>query len=128
MKNALIVGVGGFIGCLLRYLASLGVYRLLDAPKFPYPTFLVNVGGCLLTGFLNVLIGDTQEVGQPAELRLLLIVGLLGGFTTFSTFGYESLELLRDGKEALALLNVVAHIVGGFAAVWLGMKSARFVR
>lgn len=123
MKNALAVGIGGFCGCIARYLAGVLVLRFFAAPVFPYATLIVNVVGCLLIGFLGVLAESTSLI-SPA-LQLFLIVGLLGGFTTYSAFGYQTLVLARDGRMALAVLNVSAHIILGLGAVWLGTLIAK---
>ena len=123
MRDALAVGVGGFFGCVARYLVGVLISRIFDAPDFPFATFVVNIVGCLLIGFLGVLAENTNLISPP--MQLLLIVGFLGGFTTYSAFGYQTLMLMRDGSLWLAFLNVAAHIVFGFGAVWLGMLTAK---
>jgi CrcB protein len=123
MKNALVVGLGGFFGCIARYLTSVLVVRLFDAPVFPYATLVVNIVGCLLIGLLGGLAENTNLISQPVQL--LLIVGLLGGFTTYSAFGHQTFMLARDGRMLLAVLNVSAHIILGLGAVWLGALIAQ---
>ncbi|HYY42694.1 MAG TPA: fluoride efflux transporter CrcB [Pyrinomonadaceae bacterium] len=125
MKNALAVGVGGFFGCIARYLTGVLIIRLLAAPVFPYATLLVNVVGCLLIGLLGGLAEHTQLLSP--QLQLLLIVGALGGFTTYSAFGYQTLALVHEGRMLSAGLNVAAHITLGLSAVWLGELIARQV-
>ena len=125
MQNALAVGVGGFFGCIARYLVGVLVSRLFDEPTFPLATFVVNIVGCLLIGFLGTLAENTELISPP--MQLLLIVGFLGGFTTYSAFGYQTLTLMRDGSLLFAFLNVAAHIVFGFGAVWLGALIAKWI-
>ena len=96
MDRILIVGCGGFIGAVLRYLVSLGTLRLLGTPL--YATLVVNVVGCLLIGFLGGLAEERQYLGP--QLRLFLFVGLLGGFTTFSSVAYETAQILRTGSTS----------------------------
>ncbi len=91
------VGIGGFIGSLFRFGVSGFVHRLLPFATFPYGTLAVNVSGCLVIGILGGL-AESRQVISP-ELRLFLFLGVLGGFTTFSTFGYETIELLRDAEH-----------------------------
>lgn len=123
MKQALIVGAGGFVGCIARYGVGVLVARLLGTPVFPYATFVVNVVGCLLIGVLGGL-AHTTRVLSP-ELQLLLITGMLGGLTTYSTFGYQAVMLLRDGHVVTAVLFVATHLLLGLSAVWLGLWLVR---
>ena len=90
----LLVGAGGFVGSVLRYGLSGAVHRLLPFAAFPYGTLAVNVVGCLAIGLLAGWSEARQVIGP--ELRLFLFIGLLGGFTTFSTFGYETFEMARS--------------------------------
>ena len=118
MRQILIVGLGGFAGSILRYLLSGWVQRLADTPLFPYGTLSVNVLGCLAIGLLGGW-ADNAGMFSPST-RLFLLVGVLGGFTTFSTFGYETMALLRDRAMAGAFLYVGLHLLLGFGAVALG--------
>lgn len=118
MQNILIVGMGGFIGASLRYLLSGWVQRLSGQAGFPYGTIAVNLLGCLLIGFLGGLAVNRGLFAS--ESRLFLLIGVLGGFTTFSTFGYETLTLLRDGQLVIAITNVGIQVVIGVVAVWIG--------
>ena len=122
MLKILMVGLGGAGGSILRYLASGYVQQLLNSATFPYGTLVVNVLGCLIIGFLSEL-AEAHGMFTP-ETRALVLIGMLGGFTTFSTFGNESMNLLRDGESALALINIGASILFGLAAVWLGRTAA----
>jgi CrcB protein len=111
------VGIGGFLGAIGRYGLS-GVAHRLYTGSFPLGTFTVNVAGCFLLGSLMTLVEDRQLFS--ANTRLLLTIGLLGSFTTFSTLGYETLQLVRDRVFHLAILNILANVVLGIAAVILG--------
>ncbi len=123
MQNALAVGMGGFLGCIARYLVGVMVAHLVAAPVLPYATLLVNVVGCLLIGVLSTLA--ERPAGLSPPLQLFLMVGLLGGFTTYSTFGYQTVTLARTGQGGLALLNVAAHLLLGLGAVWCGIWLAQ---
>jgi CrcB protein len=118
MHKMILVSVGGFIGAALRYLISGGVQTLTQSIAFPYGTLAVNVMGCFLIGLCSHLV--ESQIGMSAEVRLLLMVGLLGSFTTYSTFSNETINLLQDQRLFLAFLNVVTHIILGLAAVLLG--------
>ncbi|MDH5805152.1 MAG: fluoride efflux transporter CrcB [Gemmatimonadota bacterium] len=119
--SSLLVGTGGFLGSVLRYSVSGAVYRLFPETTFPWGTLAVNVIGCGLIGALAGLTETRQLMGP--EVRLLVIVGVLGGFTTFSTFGYETINLLKAGGGVAALGNVALHITTCLTAVWIGMAA-----
>ena len=119
----LIVGAGGFIGSGLRYVTTVSVQRLFPDSAFPYGTLTVNVVGCLLIDYLAELI-LARQFADPA-LRLFVVAGLLGGFTTFSAFAYENLYLVQNSRALLALANVLLQVTLGFAAAWLGFQLAR---
>ena len=114
----LAVGFGGFFGCVARYLTGVLIIRLFDAPVFPYATLIVNVVGCFLIGLLGGLAEHTQLISP--QMQLFLMLGVLGGFTTYSAFGYQTLTLAHEGRMLLAVLNVAAHIILGLSAVGLG--------
>jgi len=120
----LLVGAGGFVGAAMRYVAG-GVVHRLVAPSFPWGTFFVNVAGCFAIGFFAVLAGEKGALGPSG--RLFWMVGVLGGFTTFSTFGYETFALAREGSHALAAGNVLGQVAVGLAAVWAGAVLARVI-
>ena len=122
MQNLLIVGAGGFVGAILRY----GTSQLLHArfeTRFPIGTIVVNVLGCLLIGALLTLALERESLSEQG--RLFLVVGLLGSFTTFSTFGYETFELLREEEYRTALLSMAGNFGLGLAAVAAGVWLAR---
>ena len=126
MLQLVMIGIGGFIGAVLRYLTSDLVQRL-SGSGFPYGTLAVNALGCLVIGFLAVL-AEERGIFTP-EARALVFVGVLGAFTTFSTFSYETSNLLRSGQALPALLNIGVQIGLGLVAVWTGMQLAlRFFR
>jgi CrcB protein len=118
MDKVLLVGLGGFLGSVLRYLVSGWVQDWTGRDSFPVGTLAVNVVGCLVIGLLSQLA--EARGAFSAEYRALVFVGILGGFTTFSSFGNETLNLWRDGQGSLALVNVAAQLVLGLGAVWLG--------
>ena len=125
MDKALLVGAGGFIGSVLRYWLSGAVQQSINNSSFPFGTLAVNLAGCLVIGFLSQL-AEARGVFTP-EARAFVFVGILGGFTTFSTFGNESMNLLRDGEGLPAVWNIGAHVFLGLAAVWLGRTLAYWI-
>ncbi len=125
MLNILFVGVGGFFGSIGRYLLSGAVYQLFPNLHFPIGTTVVNVSGCFLIGFITALV-EVRNLLSP-EVRVFLLIGILGGFTTFSTFGYETIALLRDGAFLSGLANVLIQVVFGISAVWLGYNVVRLI-
>ena len=122
LRTLLLIGTGGFIGSILRYLVSGYAQQLGKSLQFPFGTLIVNLVGCVLVGFVAE-IADHREI-VSGETRAFLIVGLLGGFTTFSAFGNETMTLMRDGEPWLALSNILGHIILGLFAVWLGYSAA----
>jgi CrcB protein len=120
MKQMLLVGLGGFIGAIARYKLGGWVLHHTADWRFPLSTFLVNLAGCFAIGLLAGL-ATRQHLFSP-ELRLFLLPGILGGFTTFSAFGYETFFLIRRGESQVAFSYVVLSVVCGLALVWLGFK------
>ncbi len=125
MIKLLIVGTGGFFGSVSRYLLSGWVHSALPFSRFPYGTLAVNVFGCLLIGFFAGL-ADTKNVLGP-DARLFLFIGFLGGFTTFSTFGHETMAFMRDAEGLKAFANIMLHITICLMAVWLGNVISRTI-
>jgi CrcB protein len=121
--NILLIAIGGAIGSVCRYLLSSAVLRALGT-LFPAGTFVVNVIGCFVFG---VIAGLTQErITISPEVRALLLAGVLGGFTTFSSYMNESFVLVREGQFMWAGLNLAGQVVTGFAAFWAAFSVASF--
>ena len=120
MKHLLLVGLGGGLGAAARYKLGGWVLHHTMGWRFPAGTFVVNVLGCLAAGLLAAYVERRDLLGP--ETRLLLFTGVLGGFTTFSAFGLETVYLLRRGESGVALANVVCSVIAGVAALWLAMK------
>jgi CrcB protein len=112
------VGIGGGIGSIFRYLTSVFVSRYFPA-SFPWATFTVNFTGCLLIGLLMGYFGRQQTI--DARFYGLFVTGFCGGYTTFSTFSSENIHLLQSGNSLTALLYIVASVLCGLLAVWLGL-------
>lgn len=117
LVHLLLVGAGGFVGSVARFASAAAISRF-SGGAFPWGTLTVNVAGCLLIGLLAGGLEARQLMATQA--RLLLIVGLLGGFTTFSAFGLETLELLREARWGAAGSYVAASLLLGVFAVWAG--------
>jgi CrcB protein len=122
MLNLVAIALGAAIGANLRYGLSTWAAQRLGA-TWPYGTFIVNVLGCLAIGVLLTLAATRLTLSEP--LRLFLVTGLLGGFTTFSTFGYESFTLITRGDWLGAGLYIGGSMIVGLAAVFLGASLAR---
>lgn len=125
MGKIFLVGIGGFSGAISHYLVSGFVYRFVEQSWLPYGTLVVNIFGCLFIGFLNGLF-ESRQVFTP-EVRLLIFIGFLGSFTTFSTFEFEIFNLVRDGQIFQAFSNLLLHLILGFGTVWFGYVIARLL-
>ena len=119
------MGVGGFVGSVLRYWVSGWVQQVTASAGFPFGTMAVNLLGCLVIGLFSQL-ADVRGVFTP-ETRALVFVGVLGGFTTFSTFSNETFNLFRDNEAVSALTNLTLQIALGLGAVWLGRTLAYWI-
>lgn len=117
MVKLLIVALGGALGAVARYGLGDLVHRYYPG-RFPLGTMVINILGCLALGAIMSLVEDRQSL-RP-EARLFLGVGICGAFTTFSTFGYETVQLMRDGSWGMAAVNVTVSVVVGLFAVWGG--------
>ena len=115
--NLLAVAIGGAIGAVARYLLSTFILRV-SGTLFPLGTFVVNVIGCLVFG--AIAGATTQRVEISPTVRLFLLTGILGGFTTFSSYAFESFVLVRDGQFLWATINVVGQVVAGLVGLWMG--------
>ena len=118
LVQALLVGLGGFVGSTFRFAVGGVVGKFAPFTAFSLPTLTVNVTGCLAIGAV-IGLAESREL-MTSELRHFLILGLLGGFTTFSALGLEAFSLLRDGFHLRATSSVLLHLGLGVAAVWLG--------
>ena len=116
--NAFLVGSGGFLGALARYGVSGLVHRQVPLSTFPYGTLVVNLTGCFAIGVVSGLAESRQLFGP--EFRTFALIGILGGFTTFSTFGNETFAMFRDEEYLLAASNIGGHVILSLALVWLG--------
>ncbi len=110
------VMLGGALGCGGRYVLSVWL-NPQAATTMPWGTLLVNVAGCLMIGWLSSFLSDASEA-----VRMGVLVGLLGGFTTFSSFGLEAMRMLQAGQVSTAVLYMMLSNLGGLAGVWLGLR------
>jgi CrcB protein len=117
VKLWILVAVGGALGSMARYGLTVLVSRYMP-PSFPYGTFIVNVVGCLVFGLVVGFAGDRVGIGTPG--RAFILIGILGGFTTFSSYTNETFVLLRNGQGLAASLNIVGQVAIGLAALWMG--------
>jgi CrcB protein len=122
LSQVLAIAAGGATGALLRFWMSGWAYTMLGR-GFPYGTLVVNVLGSLLIGVFSVLLIERLSLGP--EWRAAIIIGLLGGFTTFSTFSLETLNLIEAGAHGKALANVALSMVLCIAAAWVGVIAGR---
>jgi fluoride exporter len=118
LKNLLLAGLGGAIGTMLRF----GVYVLIKPVQFPVATLLINITGSLLIGFVLGL--TLKDIDFDNNWKIFLTTGICGGFTTFSAFSLENLQLLQQGKYFLTLAYILISIAAGILAAWLGFKLA----
>lgn len=109
--------VGGGVGSLARYMVGTAISERVGG-RFPLGTVIINITGSFLIGLVMTLL--TERFPAHPNWRLLCVTGVLGGYTTFSTFEYETLRAMHDGDHWIALLNVVGSVVLGYLAVWLG--------
>ena len=117
LLHLLIIGCGGFFGAVCRFLATTGVQHLLGKGIFPYGTLAVNMLGCFIMG---VCVSLAEKAHYSQEVKLLIMTGFLGAFTTYSTFGLESFTLLKD-QQYLAFFGYIGlHFVIGIVAIWCG--------
>lgn len=114
IKNLLLVGLGGGIGSMLRYATGL----LINSKHFPYATLTVNIIGSFIIGIIVAM--SIKEAGLPGQWKLFLATGICGGFTTFSAFSLENMELLQSGKPGMAIMYIMLSVVLGIGAAFLG--------
>jgi CrcB protein len=125
MGYVLLVGIGGFIGSALRYLVGGWVQQLSQSIAFPYGTLTVNLIGCFVIGLLSEL-AESHGLFSP-EARAVVLIGLLGGFTTFSTFSNETYNLARGGQTLTSFMYLGAHILFGLGFAWFGHIVAQLI-
>lgn len=123
-RSILLVGIGGLLGSIARYLIAV-LFAEKFTTSFPASTFTVNLLGCFLIGIIFA-VSEKGNILSP-EWRVFLTTGFCGGFTTFSTFSYESLRLLQDGEFLYLAINVAASVVLGLAATYLGILLIRSI-
>jgi CrcB protein len=124
MQRILLIGLAGAVGTIARYWVAEWTARRFGE-EFPAGTLVVNLLGCFLAGLLAYLLLERFVVSPT--IRTMLLVGLLGGFTTFSAFGLQSFNLLREGEIGFAILNIVVSNAAGLFMVWLGYSLAKIV-
>ena len=124
MWEIIAVAVGGSMGAVSRYLVSQFMAAKFGA-DLPYGTFIVNVVGCFIIGAFMTLI--TEKFAISSYWRLIVVVGFVGGLTTFSSLGYETFKLLENGSLSYALSNIALNLLFGFSAIWIGVVLARMI-
>lgn len=125
MYSVILIALGGALGSVFRFLLSTWTQTISKSIDFPYGTLTVNLIGCFVIGFLSQL-AEERGVFAP-ESRAFVFIGILGGFTTFSSFGNETINLLRDGETFNALANVGTNVIFGLMLVWFGRTVAYWI-
>lgn len=125
LYSVIFVALGGALGSVSRYLLGTWTQTLSKSIDFPYGTLTVNLIGCFLIGVLSQL-AETRGA-FTAESRAFIFIGILGGFTTFSSFGNDTINLFRDGEMLNALVNIGANVIVGLLLVWLGRTVAYLI-
>ncbi|MCB0308972.1 MAG: fluoride efflux transporter CrcB [Bdellovibrionales bacterium] len=124
MEKFIYVGLGGFLGAVMRYSVGTLLFPIAERWQFPLATLCVNCVGCFIMGIVATYFTTSSE--NPNEmLRIFLMIGMLGAFTTYSAFSYETLLLAQQSRFALGVLNAILHLVGGWLFVFLGMKACQ---
>jgi fluoride exporter len=119
-----IVGIGGFTGSILRFWLATYVGQRMGT-RFPYGTFIINVTGSFLIGFVMTVL--TEKTHLSPNWRYLIPIGFIGGYTTFSTFEFETLRAVQDGQFTIGTLNIVLSVLVGFLMVWTGAMVGKTV-
>lgn len=122
MGKYLMVGIGGFIGAIARFVLGSYIGNRLGS-RFPYGTFVINISGSFLIGVILTVLAE-RTTASP-NWRYLVPIGFIGAYTTFSTFEFETLRTAQDGQMTMAFLNVILSVVVGFIAVWAGAIAGR---
>ena len=124
MTKYLMVGIGGFLGSILRFWLG-GYIGNRMGTRFPYGTFIINCSGSFVIGFVVTLLAERTH--WSPNWRYLIPIGFVGGYTTFSTFEYETLRAVQDGSLVIAGLNLLLSVVVGFLAVWMGVMAGQAI-
>ena len=122
MRAIILVGIGGGIGSIFRYLTAMFVAKYFQ-PSFPWATFVANILGCLIIGLLLGFF-ERHQIINP-DLKYLFVTGFCGGYTTFSTFAAENVNLFNSGNSLTAFAYIAASIIVGLFAVWLGLMLTK---
>ena len=125
MLKLAMVGLGGAMGAISRYLVYEGALIWAKNAWLPLGTITVNISGCFIIGLLGGL-AETKDIFSP-EMRALIFIGFLGGFTTFSTFGFETFNFIRSGQPGMALANTILQVTAGLVAVWVGLSLSKLL-
>jgi len=125
LGKTIAVLLGGAFGTGMRYFLSTFVYSVIKQPSFPYANLIINVSGSFAIGLLAELF-DARLLVSPT-VRVAILTGVLGGYTTFSSFSFETYSLLRDGQMGLAFVNASGSVLLGLLAVWLGVRVAQMI-
>jgi fluoride exporter len=124
MNKYLVVGIGGFLGAIARFWLG-GYISNRMGTRFPYGTFVINMTGSFLIGFILTLLAERTH--WSPNWRYLIPIGFIGAYTTFSTFEYETFRSIQDGELLVAGLNVGLSVIVGFISVWLGVIAGRTI-
>jgi len=122
MIRYVMVAIGGGLGSVLRFWVG-GLVSARMGTRFPYGTFLINCTASFLIGFIITLLAEKAH--WSANLRFLIPIGFIGGYSTFSTFEYETFRVIQDGQVVTGILNIALSVIVGFIAVWLGVIAGR---